>query len=202
MFWRIYQCATCLSYLQWQLLITIIAVGCLFWTATRAASGSRDNARGIVAGFDTKTDGTILNLRSVPVSKSIRPQPPQKQMSPQRRLVEKSPQEMRSLTTPVTATTAYCRDVKSWNSAIPKPTPTHYPGSLNRSLKKPDNCCRSNKMPSPCNNRKSIIKSNKSFKPQLEDIKSSFLLLNNTNKNVNTQQSQGIQQQYMRVDIQ
>lgn len=69
LFWRLHHFVSCLSYLQWQLLITVIAVGYLFWTATKAVSGSNEKTRGFLSGSDTKSDATSLIPRKIATTK-------------------------------------------------------------------------------------------------------------------------------------
>ncbi|XP_045771423.1 ribonuclease Z, mitochondrial isoform X2 [Maniola jurtina] len=178
LFWRLYHIVICFSYLQWQLLIKVIAVGYLFWTATKAVSRSGEKSRAVLAGSDTQR----LNMKTVPDAKSIRQQSPQPRVTLRQGSLslERNPQETRYLTTsnrPRSSNTAFIRDR---NSAIVKPTPTTSRGSFNVTTRKPESSKYIKTLP-PMNSRYSFNHSNKSFKPQLEDIKSSFLLMNNKN---------------------
>ncbi|XP_069358816.1 uncharacterized protein [Maniola hyperantus] len=180
LFWRLHHIVACLSYLQWQLLITVIAVGYLFWTATKAAPRSGENSRGV----HTSSDTPRLNVKTVPDAKSIRQKSLQPRVGLRQGSLDRNPQETRYLTTsnrPRSSNTTFIRD---WNTAIVKPTPTTSRGSINVATKNPGSSKYIKTLP-PMNGRYSVNHSNKSFKPQLEDIKSSFLLMNNKNTDRN-----------------
>ncbi|CAG9584585.1 unnamed protein product [Danaus chrysippus] len=54
LFWRLHRFVSYISYYQWQSMISVIAVGYLFWTATRETSRTYERVRGL-SGADAQT---------------------------------------------------------------------------------------------------------------------------------------------------
>lgn len=63
MFWRLHRFVSYISYYQWQSMISVIAVGYLFWTATRETSRTYERARGL-SGTDAQSVH-VTNTRGI-----------------------------------------------------------------------------------------------------------------------------------------
>nr|CBH09272.1 HM00031 [Heliconius melpomene] len=148
--WKLHSLVSYISYFEWQLVVTVIAVGYLFWTANKATPVN-DKA---VTQPALYVSATCPDVNSSPMAKSKRlPQIRTISTIPPTKKTAQGQRNLTSYNNPNSTRVAFTRDTNNWN------TDSKY--------------------------------SSKNFKPQLEDIKSSFLLLNKkkviNNKNIENQ---------------
>ncbi|XP_050346444.1 ribonuclease Z, mitochondrial [Nymphalis io] len=184
LFWKLHHVVACLSHLQWQLMITIIAVGYLFWTAINTVSGSREKNPGISTSSNSRSNPKSSITKTMPLTKPLKqPITQQRSSSSSRRqsLDRKdgeTPTSKRQLSNsrlPVVQKRSSSRENDKNIEAVMKSTSSSRESLHARG--RTSSVSRDGK-PSPINGKKFANHSSKSFKPQLEDIKSSFLLLN------------------------
>ncbi|XP_072932233.1 ribonuclease Z, mitochondrial isoform X3 [Epargyreus clarus] len=197
--WRLFRVVSCLPYVQGQVVVTIVSVGVLFWTAAREnVSGHTPRWSNAGPATPAKRPKSSVAANS---SKPILTTQQRLNSGPRRASsADRKPQDTSSLT--ATNNTAYDRKARSWNSdprstkGTPRSqTPTGIKPHLQEATMKtpakvkepPDHIqLRNQKKHNPKETNKPIVNgkakfanhSSKTFKPQLEDIKSSYLLLN------------------------
>ncbi|CAH0719588.1 unnamed protein product, partial [Brenthis ino] len=210
LFWKLHHFVSCISYFQWQLLISVIAVGYLFWTATKTTS-ARVNPNS-QPGFNLRSS-TNSAMKSVPTMKSTRQ--PKTISNLRRQSVERNAPGLKSFSsyTKLKSThAAYTCGTSSWNagtsptrktigervSLIQKNNSKENITKIQANVKSASSSRESltdlkrklafNRNTLPTSFKNFVNYSSKSFKPQLEDIKSSYLLLNKKNCDRNLRQ--------------
>ncbi|XP_047517467.1 ribonuclease Z, mitochondrial isoform X3 [Pieris napi] len=182
--WRLYRIAACLSYLQWQFMITIIAVSYLFWTANKTCRDKRPNTR------ETRNPPLMAFNTAV----KVRPRPPSPELKSGLGPAKSAPANKKPQHLTGTKSTKASRNKQKTQDDVKSNASSHkYLNNQNNEMFghiKMPTIIKANSEGTNHNEISAHIKTpfvvkpsfvnygSKSFKPQLEDIKSSHFVLN------------------------